>query len=101
MRKNAQTKSLTFMNFCKYAGINAFEGALFGAFLGSVISVIVASVVWYLKAGLFMGLPTSQDIAFSLGMGLWEGAAVGAALTLVEFARNKNLYLNSLPPDQP
>jgi hypothetical protein len=97
MRKQTQTTISKLKIFWKQASVNALEGAIFGAFLGPVISVILAFVVWCVKAGLFVGFPASRDIVFSFGMGLLEGALAGALLALLECAKHPNRFLNPLP----
>ncbi len=99
MKKKVQTTISEIKLFWQQASVNAFEGAVFGAFAGSVLSGILAGVIWVAHVGLFGGAPAGGDIAFGLGMGFLNGSLAGATYALVECAINPNLFLNPLPSE--
>ncbi len=100
MNRKAKTLTAEFIILWRQSSVNAFEGAVFGAFVGPIISLVIAGVIWLLRAGLFAGLPSLGDIVFSMGMGLVEGALLGALLALLECARNPQMCLNPIPTEE-
>ena len=96
MRENRQIITLIGV-----ISVNIIESALMGAVLGAALSAIVACVVWCANVGLFWGLPDSTNIAFSLGLGLLEGALAGAIMGLSECVVNRELCLSLQPLENP